>query len=166
MRRVHRQLKVTMPSPAEPSPVIQSAIAAIEAAFADVRLGSGVSIRQADAIDNYDGEEEQALARELDEHEDWNASPRKSSTIRHRPCVSWMSRASCFSCQPACVLRCVTTTMSPNCSADAAYNRVTDPGFIRSYKPRMTEQQQEAIVLFLRAYGELEPVMIPTSNRP
>ncbi len=83
LRRVHRQLKVTMPSPAEPSPVIQSAIAAIEAAFADVRLGSGVSIRQADAIDNYDGEEEQALARELDEHEDWKRIPEE--VIHHTP---------------------------------------------------------------------------------
>src|SRR4051794_10621110 len=43
----------------------------IEAAFGDVRLGEGVSLHQARAIDDYKGADEIAEARKLDTEERW-----------------------------------------------------------------------------------------------
>lgn len=43
----------------------------IEAAFRDIRLGSGVSLHQTEVLDEYGGEAEQAAARARDELDDW-----------------------------------------------------------------------------------------------
>ena len=40
-------------------------------AFAEVSLGNGVSLREADVIDDYGSANERAAARKHDEHHDW-----------------------------------------------------------------------------------------------
>ncbi|HEY0682382.1 MAG TPA: DUF6714 family protein [Steroidobacter sp.] len=45
---------------------------AIKAAFAGVKLGGGVGLRQAQAIDGYEDDETCAACREQDEKEDWS----------------------------------------------------------------------------------------------
>ena len=47
----------------------------IEAAFGDVKLGGGVSLHQADAIDDYESPEEIARVRALDTEERWQDIP-------------------------------------------------------------------------------------------
>jgi len=49
----------------------QALIAEIEAAFTDVRLGDGVSLHQARALDDYWSHEEAAAARRHDREERW-----------------------------------------------------------------------------------------------
>ena len=141
------------------SNLIEVALEAIAAAFSDVHLGHGISLRQADAMDNYDGEQEQAAARALDEHEDWRRIP--DELIEQFP------HAMCFM-DDAGILFHLPASMSfalrhyprvTNLSADVAMQRVCDLKFIKHFKPLMTLQQHAAIVLFLRAFCEHEPCM-------
>jgi hypothetical protein len=46
-------------------------LAHIDLAFAGVRLGDGVSMRESEVIDNHGTAEERTLARAPDEKEDW-----------------------------------------------------------------------------------------------
>jgi hypothetical protein len=46
-------------------------IAEVSAAFADVRLGSGVGLFEAQGLDDYAADEERKALRERDEKEDW-----------------------------------------------------------------------------------------------
>jgi len=50
-------------------------ISIIETAFAGVNLGDGISIRQADAVDDYKCERDQLQARKLDELDFWMNIP-------------------------------------------------------------------------------------------
>ena len=50
---------------------IENAIAEIETAFAGVQLGEGISLREADVIDDYGTDEERLAARAQDEVSDW-----------------------------------------------------------------------------------------------
>ena len=47
----------------------------IERAFANVRLGGGVSLREADVIDEYGTDAERKKARAQDEQDDWGRIP-------------------------------------------------------------------------------------------
>ncbi|MFM2096780.1 MAG: hypothetical protein RIS70_3904 [Planctomycetota bacterium] len=58
-----------------PSPQIMALIEQIRDAFRDVRLGNGVSLREANVIDDYGTEAERADARRQDELDDWTAVP-------------------------------------------------------------------------------------------
>lgn len=49
----------------------QGVIECIERAFADVRLEEGISLREAEVIDDYGTDEQRANAREEDEKDDW-----------------------------------------------------------------------------------------------
>lgn len=53
----------------------QQVIEEIECTFANVRLGGGVSLREAQLIDDYGSEEERREARSLDEALDWKNIP-------------------------------------------------------------------------------------------
>lgn len=52
-------------------PALDSAMQAIESAFKNIRLGEGIGLREAQAIDDYADEAEQAAARALDEKTHW-----------------------------------------------------------------------------------------------
>lgn len=53
----------------------QRVLMLIRAAFADVRLGNGVGLRQGQGLDDYADEQTLALYRQQDEKEDWSAIP-------------------------------------------------------------------------------------------
>jgi len=57
------------------TPQIENAINLIDAAFAYVPLGNGVSLGEADVIDDYGDDEQRAAAREHDELHDWQQIP-------------------------------------------------------------------------------------------
>jgi len=54
-----------------PTTQIDNAVDQIVDAFANVTLGDGVSLREADVIDDYGSDEERATARQRDELHDW-----------------------------------------------------------------------------------------------
>ena len=54
---------------------IDNAIKQIVEAFGNVPLGGGVSLREADVIDDYGSDEERAAARAHDELDDWQRVP-------------------------------------------------------------------------------------------
>jgi hypothetical protein len=59
----------------------------IEAAFAEVSLGSGIGLYEAQALDGYANEDERAKCRERDEKDDWRTIPAK----RLNECYSSLS---------------------------------------------------------------------------
>ena len=54
---------------------IQTLIDEIHLAFKDVKLGHGISWREAAVLDDYGTIEQRQAARALDESEDWTAIP-------------------------------------------------------------------------------------------
>lgn len=58
----------------------QKLVAAIRQAFAEVELGDGIGLWQAQAIDDYEDEATRLLARERDEKLDWARIPLDSLT--------------------------------------------------------------------------------------
>ena len=54
---------------------VSGLLAEIEAAFGEVRLGDGISLHQARALDNYEGDEGVFAARTFDEEERWQLIP-------------------------------------------------------------------------------------------
>src|SRR5688572_15704193 len=66
----------------------QLVIERIERAFLGVRLDDGVSLREADVIDNYGSEAERKKARDQDELEDWQRIP-EDLISHHYWCLSF-----------------------------------------------------------------------------
>jgi hypothetical protein len=66
----------------------QLVVERIERAFAGVRLGAGVSLREADVIDDYGTEADRKKARAQDELEDWKRIP-DDLISRYYSCLSF-----------------------------------------------------------------------------
>ncbi|MCP5522321.1 MAG: hypothetical protein H7A46_12315 [Verrucomicrobiales bacterium] len=66
----------------------QALIESIERAFADVTLEDGVSLREADVIDDYGTREQRQAARAQDEHRDWRNIP-EAAIARYYWCLSF-----------------------------------------------------------------------------
>jgi len=66
----------------------QLVIEQIERAFSGVRLGAGVSLREADVIDDYGTSAERKKARAQDELEDWKRIP-EELVSRYYSCLSF-----------------------------------------------------------------------------
>ena len=68
---------------------VQLVIERIERAFSGIRLGAGVSLREADVIDNHGRDAERKPARAQDEVEDWRLIP-EDLISRYPSCLSFL----------------------------------------------------------------------------
>ncbi len=124
-------------------------------AFAEVSLGNGVSLREADVIDNYGTVNEKAAAREQDELDVWQRIPDED--------IENYSSALCFMDDeglrfhlPAYMR--FTLRRYRECetlSADATLCRLSDPELIKGLLAYLTEQQIDAIKTFLNTCVEI-----------
>jgi hypothetical protein len=130
---------------AEYRPVpIEDTLAAIELAFDGIPLGNGISLAEADAIDNYCTDEERIAARSRDERTDWRLIT--DSAIDAFPWAHiFMDDAGLLFHLPAWMSFTLRRYMHEESFAVDASIRVIEKISIR----QLTEPQQEAIRLFL-----------------
>lgn len=134
----------------------------IETAFAGVMLGDGVSIRQADAIDDYKSERDQLQARKLDQLDSWmNVS---DADIEHYPCVlAFMDEQGLLFHIPAYMRFAVRHLYDSN----AISIDFTIYSLMHDYwkKVKLTAEQRDAIVKFLAFMSERDDYADGTAAR-
>lgn len=83
----------------------EALIAEITAAFSGVKLGNGVSWREADVIDDYGSKEQRRLARAQDEKEDWTKIPLELiGDLRYQAVLSFLDTAGLKYYLPICMI--------------------------------------------------------------
>ncbi len=135
---------------------IENAILAIEESFVGVRLGDGISLREADVIDDYGSESERAEARASDEKEDWRRIP-DELIERYPDVLCFMDEAGLRFHLPAFMrftLRRFETSESR--SIDSAIFRLCNPDTIETLRVNLTHAQSAAVLQFLARCKEIE----------
>lgn len=128
---------------------IENAIRAIEEAFAGVRLDDGISLREADIIDDYGSEAERAAARSQDETEDWRNVP-DELIEKHPDVLCFMDEAGLRFHLPAYMRFALRRYEdSESRSTDSAVFRLCDPVIIDQLRGCLTSAQIDAILNFL-----------------
>jgi len=142
----------------------------IRLAFAGVTLGAGIGLWQAEAIDDYDDEEEQAEAPTRDERHDWSRIPSKDLCFSNLCFVDAQGMRFLF---PAYMVDYLQRTIAGEGRPDGAMYAVTDlDDFKRSQLTGIDANQRAAVVEFLRWYlsneetnGGYDSEMITTALR-
>ncbi len=148
--------------------VLDDAIEKIVEAFVDIRLGDGVSLREADVIDDYGSDEERAAARERDEGHEWRKI-RKVDLEHNSFALCFMDEPGLLFHLPAFMCYALRYPESDSLSTDAATSRLCDSDCIDSLRSHLTSSQVDAIVTFLTASLEFNdpelPAIVPLSIR-
>ncbi|MBI1324200.1 hypothetical protein GC170_13590 [bacterium] len=128
---------------------IVNTMRAIEEAFAGVSLGDGISLREADVIDDYGSESERAAARAQDEIHDWRNIP--DEFIEKFPDVlCFMDDAGLRFHLPAYMrFALLRYEDSDSRSTDSAVFRLCDPSSIEQLRGFLAPAQINAILQFL-----------------
>ena len=145
---------------------IDSAVNEIVDAFADVLLGNGVSLREADVIDVYGTDRERSAAREQDEHIDWQRIP-DEDIESHSSVLCFMDAEGLRFHLPAYMRYTLRRFReSESMSTDFTIYRLSDPSCIERLLVYLTDHQVNAIKSFLNACLEIGSDRLDVSNVP
>lgn len=123
----------------------------IDHAFADVVLGTGVSLREANAIDDYCTEEVRTAARESDEHHDWRQIPDEHIEY-YCSVLCFMDLEGLRFHLPAYMRFTLNRYRdSESLTCDMTIYRLCDPDNVNSLREFLSQSQIEAIQAFLEA---------------
>lgn len=147
-----------------PATETDNAIKQIEAAFAEVLLGDGISLREADVIDDYGSNDERAAARKQDELRDWQRIPDEH--------IEYHSSALCFMDDeglrfhlPAYMRFTLRRYReSESMSMDSTVYRLCDPDCIKRLLAHLTKTEVDAIKAFLTTCLEIGNDWLDVSN--
>lgn len=153
-------IRSVMPSESSADAAKARVISKIELAFEAVRLEGGVSLHEADAIDNYAGPDERAKARKDDEKTDWRRIP--SVDIERMYWVYGFLDAKGFRFQlPATMTWATSVAADPEANLTSLSNmlltmtRSDSPSAVQELGQLLTEQQIEAAQVFLQWISEI-----------
>lgn len=133
-------------------------------AFAEVSLGNGVSLREADVIDDYGTLNERAAAREQDELDDWQWIP-DEYIENHSSVLCFMDDQGLRFHLPAYMrFALLRYRESESMSIDATIYRLSDPDCIKRLLAYLTDQQVDAIKTFLNTCLEIGDGWLDVSN--
>jgi len=142
------------------------AINQIVDAFARVTLGNGVSVREADVIDDYGTESERAAARERDEIHDWQRIP-DEDIENHSSVLCFMDDDGLRFHLPAYMrFTLCRYRESESISADATIYLLCEPHYINRLLVHLTKQQINAIKAFLTTCLVIGDDWLDVSNVP
>jgi hypothetical protein len=135
-------------------------------AFADVALGNGVSLREADVIDDYGTDDERAAAREQDELLDWQRIP-DEDIDDHSSVLCFMDDGGMRFHLPAYMRFTLRRYReSESMSTHSAIYRLCDPECIKRLLAYLTDRQIDALKTFLNACLEIGDDWLDVSNVP
>lgn len=149
-----------------PTAQIDNAVNQIVDAFANVPLGDGVSLREADEIDDYGSDDERAAAREHDELHDWQRIP-DDDIENHSSVLCFMDEAGLRFHLPAYMRFTLRRYRdSESMSTDSTIYRLCGPDCIKSLRAFLTKPQIDAIQTFLTACLEIGDDWLDISDVP
>jgi len=133
-----------------------SLIKEIEIAFAGVKLEDGVSWRETRVIDFYGTDEERKIAREQDEHNDWQKIPLSLiSDSHHSLALPFLDPKGLRYYLPACMIFILKEYENSDSFIIESFGfRLADVDTINELQDVLTEQQKIAVAKFLRSYLE------------
>ncbi len=138
-----------------PTTQTHDAVKQIVDAFAEVSLGNGVSLHEADMIDDYGTDEEQAAARRQDELLDWQRIPDEDME-NHSFVLCFMDDEGLRFHLPAYMRFTLRRYReSESMSTDSTLYRLCDPDCIKRLLAYLTGQQIDAIKTFLNTCLEI-----------
>jgi len=122
----------------------------IRTEFANVRLGEGISICEANVIDDYGSDEERATARAGDEHQDWSRIPAELiEKLPHVFCFMDLEGIR-FHLPAFMVFSLQNYQQSSSLSVDTVVFRLCNTECISRLKPTLTISQTSVIIEFLK----------------
>ena len=142
------------------------AIKQIVDAFAHVSLLNGMSLREADVIDDCGTDGERAAAREHDEHHDWQRIP--DEDIENHPSVLCFLDDKGLQFHLPAYMRFTLRRYreSESVSTDSTIYRLCDPDCIKRLLAYLTNQQIDAIKTFLNTCLEIGNDWLDVSSVP
>lgn len=128
-----------------------SLILEIEDAFSGVRLGEGVSWREALVIDDYGSDEERKTARSQDEKEDWKKVPLELiGDLRYQSSLSFLDGAGLKYYLPICMIYVLEKGDTSDSAIDASLlHTLTNEEIAIELIDHLTDQQQACVRSFL-----------------
>ncbi|MFM9115406.1 MAG: DUF6714 family protein [Planctomycetota bacterium] len=149
-----------------PATQTDNAVNQIADAFAGVSLGNGVSLREADVIDDYGTDDERAAAREQDELHDWQRIP-DEDIANHSSVLCFMDDEGLRFHLPAYMRFTLRRYReSKSMSTNSTIYRLSDPDCIERLLVYLTDQQIDAIKTFLNTCLEIGDDWLDVSNVP
>ena len=149
-----------------PTTQTDNAVNQIADAFADVMLGNGVSLREADVIDGYGTSDERAAARKQDEFHDWQRIS-DGDIENYSFALCFMDDEGLRFHLPAYMRFTLRRYHeSESASIDAAIYRLSDPDCIERLLVYLSDQQVDAIKVFLNTCLEIGDDWLNISSVP
>lgn len=143
-----------------------NAVKQIVDAFADVPLGTGVSLHEADVIDDYGADDQRAAAREEDEVDDWQRIP-DDDIENYSSVLCFMDDDGLRFHLPAYMrFTLCRYRESESMSADSTIYRLCDPDCIKRLLAFLTDRQIDAIKTFLSTCLEIGADWLDVSTVP
>ena len=144
----------------------EDAVKQIVDAFAEVSLGDGVSLREADVIDDYGTDDERAAARKQDELQDWQRIP-DEDIENHSSVLCFMDDEGLRFHLPAYMRFTLRRYHeSESMSTDSTLYQLCDPDCIKRLLACLTGQQIDAIKTFLNTCLAIGDDWLDISNLP
>lgn len=145
---------------------IDSVVRQITDAFADVLLEDGISLREADVIDDYGTDEERAAARRRDVSDDWQRIP-DEDIEQYSSVLCFMDEAGLRFHLPAYMRFALRKYReSESMSADFTIYRLCDPEDIVRLLAYLTEDQIDAVRMFLNTCLEIGDDYLDVADVP
>ncbi|MEL7118806.1 MAG: DUF6714 family protein [Bacteroidota bacterium] len=136
---------------------IEVLIQSIHKAFAGVRLGRGVSWREADVLDSYGSNEERKLARAKDEQRDWSKIPFSLiGAMQYQNVLPFLDTAGLKFYLPICMIYVLSNYKeSQSLISDSLMYTLARASTINELKKALNESQISCVIDFLNICMEI-----------
>jgi hypothetical protein len=123
----------------------------IHQAFAGVTLGSGVSWREADVIDDYGTPDQRKLARNQDEKHNWSKVPDSLvGDLKYQSVLAFLDVEGLRFYLPVCMIYALKNYQtSQSLIVDSIVYRLTSQSDAEALKEVLTNDQKQCVIRFL-----------------